>query len=512
MSRENLILLILQFLKANNLALSFAELQNESAVPYNLVESHAELKNSILQGQWDKVMFMLKDCVLPNKISAILNEQIIKELCNNREFDFASFLLRKYAAVMLDYDKNSYSNLLECIKNKKSEIMKSPEILEKERLKVFSEIQKNTVEIGSPSKLLDLLQNGLLKDHQENMTMKKSVKSDNLSQIEQKEEIKEIPKKIAEKLNYVQIVEKQKKHEEKYFLQTAKFSPDGKFIFTGSVDGFIEILDAFSLELREDLIYQKEKKFMFHEKKILSLDFSNDGKMLCSGDESGVIKIWRINDGKCLRKLMNAHEGGVTCCKFMAGNSQVISGSYKFLIRIHGLKSGNMLREFIGHNSYVTDLILLDNENTLMSASADGTLKLWDTKSGILQKSFFPANLSKEITINSVQINPKNSNQFLICNRSNKLYVIDRLGSTIMRISAEKEGQGDFVAAEYSSDGKIIYAASQDLMLNIFDAESGKLENAKKCHSKEIVGISHHPKEIMLITYALDGYLYLWKP
>jgi WD40 repeat protein len=34
-------------------------------------------------------------------------------------------------------------------------------------------------------------------------------------------------------------------------------------------------------------------------------------------------------------------------------NSQVLSGSYDGSIRVHGLKSGKMLKEFRGHTSYV---------------------------------------------------------------------------------------------------------------------------------------------------------------
>lgn len=37
----------------------------------------------------------------------------------------------------------------------------------------------------------------------------------------------------------------------------------------------------------------------------------------------------------------------------MAGCCQVLSGSYDGTIRVHGLKSGKMLKEFRGHTSYV---------------------------------------------------------------------------------------------------------------------------------------------------------------
>lgn len=36
---------------------------------------------------------------------------------------------------------------------------------------------------------------------------------------------------------------------------------------------------------------------------------------------------------------------------------QVLSGSFDGTIKVHGLKSGKMLKEFRGHTSYVNDAI-----------------------------------------------------------------------------------------------------------------------------------------------------------
>lgn len=41
------------------------------------------------------------------------------------------------------------------------------------------------------------------------------------------------------------------------------------------------------------------------------------------------------------------------CCTAAVFAVQVLSGSYDGTIRVHGLKSGKMLKEFRGHTSYV---------------------------------------------------------------------------------------------------------------------------------------------------------------
>ena len=51
-----------------------------------------------------------------------------------------------------------------------------------------------------------------------------------------------------------------------------------------------------------------------------------------------------------------------------------------FLCRMHGLKSGKTLKEFRGHTSFVNDAIFTTDAHNLISASSDGTVKVFFTK------------------------------------------------------------------------------------------------------------------------------------
>jgi len=54
------------------------------------------------------------------------------------------------------------------------------------------------------------------------------------------------------------------------------------------------------------------------------------------------------------------------------------------LRRSYGMKSGVLLTEFKGHESFVHKLCLIDKNTQLVSASADGTLKVYTTDSDTL--------------------------------------------------------------------------------------------------------------------------------
>lgn len=93
------------------------------------------------------------------------------------------------------------------------------------------------------------------------------------------------------------------------------------------------------------------------------------------------MKVWKLQSGQCLRRFEKAHAKGVTRIRFSKDSSQILSSSFDQTIRIHGLKSGKLLKEFRGHTSFVNDVVYTVDGHHLLSASSDGTVKMWSIKS-----------------------------------------------------------------------------------------------------------------------------------
>ena len=74
---------------------------------------------------------------------------------------------------------------------------------------------------------------------------------------------------------------------------------------------------------------------------------------LASEREVADEQVFKIKTGQLLRKFDSAHSQGITSLSFSRDGTHILSASYDGLARVHGLKSGKLLKEFRGHTSYV---------------------------------------------------------------------------------------------------------------------------------------------------------------
>lgn len=105
--------------------------------------------------------------------------------------------------------------------------------------------------------------------------------------------------------------------EEKAFLHSLTFSPDGKSLITGNLGGEIAIWN---------LATQKVLTFHKCESDVNSLAFSPDGRFLAAGCKDGTVWVWGDGGREKGRKL-RAHNQEVSAVVFSPDSKTLISGS-----------------------------------------------------------------------------------------------------------------------------------------------------------------------------------------
>ena len=131
-----------------------------------------------------------------------------------------------------------------------------------------------------------------------------------------------------------------------------------------------------------------ERIFEGHTGVVGCLASTSDNKTIVSGSGDFTLKIWNTQKGECLHTL-KGHSDSIKCTVITDDNQFAIAGSHegKDQLLLWNLKDGSCTRKFTGHTHAVMHLKVLPN-NTMVTSSRDGTIKLWNIQSGELINSF----------------------------------------------------------------------------------------------------------------------------
>ncbi|KAJ7952114.1 Protein SPA1-RELATED like [Quillaja saponaria] len=142
------------------------------------------------------------------------------------------------------------------------------------------------------------------------------------------------------------------------------------YLASTDYDGVVKLWDAST--------GQAFSQFTEHEKRAWSVDFSQVyPTKFASGSDDGSVKLWSISDRNCLGTIRNI--ANVCCVQFSAESSHFLAfGSADYKTYCYDLRNVRTpWCVLFGHEKAVSYVKFLDAE-TLVTASTDNTLKIWD--------------------------------------------------------------------------------------------------------------------------------------
>ncbi|MEH2120211.1 WD40 repeat domain-containing protein [Nostoc sp.] len=168
-------------------------------------------------------------------------------------------------------------------------------------------------------------------------------------------------------------------------IRRIDFAPDGKNIAFTS-DNNIKIWNR---ETEKSIIFGKEPGLLS------SVKFSRKANILVSSDYSGEIYIWNIknldNSGnqKPIKKFKTEHVGYLNNINVSDNGKIIASAGEDGIIKLWD-KNGNLLKHIKAHKSGVQEVSFIPkNNNFIASSSADTTVKLWFIGEYSIPKKFY---------------------------------------------------------------------------------------------------------------------------
>ena len=147
-----------------------------------------------------------------------------------------------------------------------------------------------------------------------------------------------------------------------------------------------------------------------------------------------------------------------------------------------------------GHSKEVTAITMTPNGQQIISGSQDGTLKVWDLKSGHLLRSLDCRDIS------ALAITP--DGRKVICACGKILKILDQPSGRVLHLL---EGHSDRVqsVAVFPYTQQIV-SGSKDGTLKVWDLKSGRLLLSMEGHTKGITSVAVTPDGRQVVSVSDD--------
>ncbi|MFH1956907.1 MAG: protein kinase [bacterium] len=276
-------------------------------------------------------------------------------------------------------------------------------------------------------------------------------------------------------------------------VQSVSFSPDGKFLASGSKTIKIwRVSDGSLIRTLEG-----------HTDFVNSIVYSPDGKYIASGNCADTIEIWRVSDGSLIRTL-KSHIGEVESVSYSPDGKYIASGSDDKTIKIWRVIDGSLIRTLKRHTSWVQSVSFSPDGKYLASGSNDDTIKLWRVSDGSLIRTLE----GHTDYVCSVSFSP--DGKFIVSGGRDDTIKLWRVsdGSLIRTMEGHTDDVG---SVSYSPDGKYIASGSDDKTIKIWRVIDGSLIRTLKGHIITVYSVAYSPNGKYLASGSHDGTTKIWQ-
>ncbi|KAF9554696.1 WD40 repeat-like protein [Agrocybe pediades] len=234
------------------------------------------------------------------------------------------------------------------------------------------------------------------------------------------------------------------------------FSPDGKWLASGLVDGSVLLWDTKSAS-------QTGKALCGSSSCVASVAFSPDSKHLVSGLWDNTIRLWDVQKMEQVGDPWKGHSDCVCCVAFSPDGTKVVSASDDRTIKIWNPENGKEIAVLKGHEHYVHSVAFSPDGLHIVSGSLDQTVRIWDALK-------------------------------------------------YQQVGEPLEGRSSWVwSVAYSPDNTHIASGSYDNTIRIWNAETGKqVGEPLKGHSSWVTSVCFSPDGKLLASGSADQTIQIW--
>ena len=285
------------------------------------------------------------------------------------------------------------------------------------------------------------------------------------------------------------------KHEDS--VNSAQFSPDGKYIVTASYDYTARVWDAKTGE--------PVTESLRHEGPVYSAQFSPDGKYIVTASSDNTARVWDAKTGEQLTEPLK-HENSVNSAQFSPDGKYIVTASWDNTARMWNARTGEPVTEPLMHENWVNSAQFSPDGKYIVTASSDNTARVWNARTG--EPVTEP--LKHENSVNSAQFSP-DGKYIVTASDDNTARVWD--AKTGEPVTEPLKHENSVNPAQFSPDGKYIVTASYDYTARVWDAKTGEPVTESLRHEGPVYSAQFSPngKYIVTASWEWDKTARVWE-
>jgi U3 small nucleolar RNA-associated protein 12 len=235
-----------------------------------------------------------------------------------------------------------------------------------------------------------------------------------------------------------------------------------------------------------------------HRTDVRGLSLSSDDRMLATAS-SGLLKIWNVRTGACLRTL---ECGYALCCTFLPGDKIVLVGTKSGDLELYDIASSTLIQSFNAHDGSIWALQVHPDGRSCATGGADKLVKFWDFT---IVEEEIPGTRKTIPRLNLTHSRSLKLNDDIlsICfSPDSKLIAVSTLDNTVkvffndtLKLFLNLYGHKlPVISISISSDSKLIATSSADKNIRLWGLDFGDCHKALHGHNDSIMAVKFIPE------------------
>lgn len=199
---------------------------------------------------------------------------------------------------------------------------------------------------------------------------------------------------------------------------------------------------------------------------------------------------------------------GIFGLRFSRDGQTIVTGNFNGTVKLWDVKTGQVIRTLDGHTDLVYKGVFSPDEKLLASCSRDGKIKIWDVASGRELKTL----VGHTRPVKAVAFNPEG--KFLASSSNDGTVRVWNVATGVMEHSfvhiPPKDGDPSVYSVLFISGGRIIAAANGDGTISYWEVATGKELKLLRGHTAGVFCLALSVDGHWLVSGANDHLVKLW--